>query len=98
MKVFKKIDRPVLFLGLPVNLAFAYALIFVIGVIVIMTFVTYDKYVLAIIPVVLMFYGMIRIRGFYTKYGHKGFTPAQRDKELATRYEVKQLFQKIINK
>lgn len=98
MKVLKKLDRPVLFLGLPVNLAFAYTMCFCIGVIGILIFVMNDKFILSALPLLAMFYGMYRIKTFYKKYGHKGFTPAQRDKTLANSYKVDKMFNKMIEK
>lgn len=98
MKVLKKMDRPVLFLGLPVNLAFGYALCFVIGVIGILLAVTNDKYIIAAVPLGLMFYGMFKIKAFYNKYGHKGFTPAQRDKSIPNQFTVDKEFKKMIQK
>lgn len=98
MKVLKKIDRPVLFLGLPVTLAFAYAMCFCFGVIGILLCVMNDKYVLCAVPLGLMFYGMVKIKMFYTKYGHKGFTPAQRDKTTPNQYTVDKVFNKMIQK
>ncbi|WP_159479751.1 hypothetical protein [Chryseobacterium sp. 18068] len=98
MKVLKKMDRPVLFLGLPVNLAFAYALCFVVGVMGILLAVMNDNYVLSAVPLVLMFYGMFKIKMFYNKYGHKGFTPAQRDKSIPNQFTVDKEFKKMLQK
>ncbi|REC40549.1 hypothetical protein [Chryseobacterium sp. 5_R23647] len=98
MKVLKKLDRPVLFLGLPVNLAFAYAICFLLGVVGTMLFVVNDNYVLCVIPVIGMLYGMYKIKSFYSKYGHKGFAPAQRDKSIPNQFSVDKVFNKMIQK
>lgn len=98
MKIYKKIDKPVLFLGLPVNLAFAYAACFVLGVIGFMACITNDKYILSAFPIGIVFYIMIRIKMFYTKYGHKGFTPAQRDKSISNTFTVDKELKKMLKK
>lgn len=99
-QILKNVSNPVMFLGLPMTLAFIF-----IGVIMISSFTAmflknFEVGILlnVLIPGGIAFGGITAVRAFYKKYGIKGFALAKREKQLSNQISTDKSIQQILSK
>lgn len=98
--VLKNISNPVMFLGLPMKLALVF-----LGIIMISSFMAMILKTMEIplilnigIPGGFAFLGIGIVRGFFKKYGIKGFSMTQRNKNLPETIKADKTIQQILKK
>lgn len=96
--VLKNISNPVMFMGLPMKLALIFLSIIMISSFMAMILKTMEVSIIPniVIPVVFAFVGISIVRGFYKKFGVKGFSMTQRNKNLPETIRADKTIQQIL--
>lgn len=96
--VLKNVSNPVMFLGLPMKLALLFLGIIMVSAFTAMILKTMEVNLIFNIafPALFAFVGISVIRGFYKKYGIKGFSMSQRDKKQPNQIRCDKTVQQIL--
>lgn len=96
--VLKNVSNPVMFLGLPIKLALFFIGIVMVSCFMAMIMKTMDVSLIIniIVPAVFAFVGIVGVRTFYKKYGIKGFSMSQRNKNLPEQIRADKTIQQIL--
>jgi hypothetical protein len=96
--VLKNISNPVMFLGLPMKLALIFLVVIMLSSFLAMILKTMEIPLIFNIgiPGGLAFLGIGIVRGFFKKYGVKGFSMSQRNKNLPDTIKADKTIQEIL--
>jgi predicted membrane protein len=96
--VLKNVSNPVMFLGLPMKLALFFLSIIMISCFMAMIMKAIEVSLLVNIafPSIFAFIGITGVRAFYKKYGIKGFSMSQRNKNTPDKIRADKTVQQIL--